>query len=90
MQQLLVAPFTPRTDQAILHADDLGGEPILLGTRIRVALIYAMEAKAGMSVYDIAKAYPHLTPHQIESALEFAHANKELMEECLRRDEQEV
>ena len=78
------------TESIISDQEIAGGEPILLGTRIRVALIYAMEARAGMSVYDIAKAYPHLTPRQIESALEFAHANRQLMEECLQRDEQEV
>lgn len=66
-----------------------GGEPVLSGTRIRVALLYAMEVKAGMSLHNIAATYPHLTPGQIESALAFARANEELMEECLRADEQE-
>ena len=64
-----------------------GNEPILLGTRIRVALLYAMAEKAGMSVEQIASGYPHLTVEQIEDALAYAHANREKMEEYLARDE---
>lgn len=64
-----------------------GNEPILLGTRIRIALLYAMAEKAGMSVEQIAGSYPHLTVEQIEDALVYAYANRENMEEYLARDE---
>ena len=64
-----------------------GNEPILLGTRIRVALLYAMKEKAGMSIEQIASAYPHLTVEQIEDALAYAYENREEMEGYLARDE---
>ena len=65
------------------------GEPILFGTRIRVSILYAMHVKAGMSVEEIAREYPHLSSSQIESALAYGQANSEEMEGYLLEDERE-
>lgn len=64
-----------------------GNEPILFGTRLRVALLYAMAEKAGLSVEQIANAYPHLMLEQIKDALAYAYANREEMEKYAARDE---
>ena len=62
-------------------------EPILAGTRIRVAILYTMESRAHMSLEEIAREYPHLSPYQIEGALQYARANRDEMERYLEQDD---
>jgi uncharacterized protein (DUF433 family) len=47
------------------------GKPIIAGTRITVELILE-KLMSGDSIADILDAYPHLTRHGIEAAIEFA------------------
>ena len=69
------------------HPHIAENEPILVGTRIRVAILYAMESRAHMSVEEIARQYPHLSPYQIEGALQYARANRDEMERYLEQDD---
>ncbi len=62
-------------------------EPILAGTRIRVAILYAMESKAHLCLEEIAREYPHLSPYQIEGALQYARANRDEMARYLEKDD---
>ncbi len=75
---------------AIAHRKDVADdEPILAGTRIRVCVLYAMHTRAGMSVEEIVREYPHLSARQIASAIEYAQANRDAMEVLLREDEEQ-
>ena len=49
----------------------LGGKPCIKGTRISVEFILDLVASGG-SRDDIVKAYPHLTPEDVEQAVRFA------------------
>jgi uncharacterized protein (DUF433 family) len=65
-----------------------GGEPVVLGTRIRVAILYAMSEKAGMNEAEIAEEYPHVPVSVVRRVLKYALANRDAMVEYLRRDEE--
>lgn len=54
------------TDLAVL-----GGKPCIKGTRISVEFILELIA-SGASRDDVVKAYPHLTPQDIEQAVRYA------------------
>lgn len=72
----------------IRHDPDIAnGEPILSGTRLRVAILYSLHVQAGLSVDELAGEYPHLSRAQIKSALDYALANSDKMEEYLAEDE---
>jgi uncharacterized protein (DUF433 family) len=49
----------------------LGGKPCIKGTRISVEFLLELVA-SGASRDDIVKAYPHLTPEDVEEALRYA------------------
>ena len=49
----------------------LGGKPCIKGTRISVEFILDLVASGG-SRDDIVKAYPHLTPEDVEQAVRYA------------------
>ena len=49
----------------------LGGKPCVKGTRISVEFILELAA-SGASRDDVVKAYPHLTPEDVEQALRYA------------------
>lgn len=49
----------------------LGGKPCIKGTRISVEFILDLVASGG-SRDDILKAYPHLTPEDVEQAVRYA------------------
>jgi len=49
----------------------LGGKPCIKGTRISVEFILELFA-SGASQDDIIKAYPHLTPEDIEESMRYA------------------
>lgn len=49
----------------------LGGKPVIKGTRISVEFLIELFA-SGASRDEILKAYPHLTPEDVEEALRYA------------------
>lgn len=53
-----------------------GGEPVIKGTRIMVALIAELEQQ-GKTVDEIVALYPHLTHAQVYDALAYYYDNKE-------------
>lgn len=65
------------------------GEPILVGTRIRVAHIYAMRRLRRMSAAQIRAEFPHLTLEQISAAIEYGDRHSEQMRRFLEEDEEE-
>ncbi|THJ25533.1 MAG: DUF433 domain-containing protein [Nitrospira sp. CG24E] len=64
-----------------------GGDPIIVGTRIPVRLIY-QRAHAGDTVETIRQAYPHLTPAQIHDALSYAYDHLAEIEDEIQREDQ--
>jgi uncharacterized protein (DUF433 family) len=57
----------------------LGGKPIIKGTRISVEFLLELFA-SGATRDDVLKAYPHLSPQDIQEALRYAA-------EALRHDQ---
>ncbi len=49
----------------------LGGKPCIKGTRITVGFLLELLAQ-GASREDILKAYPHLSPEDLEEAVRYA------------------
>jgi len=49
-----------------------GGQPVVAGTRVRVAVILGCY-RQGMSVEEIVQQYPHLRPADVHDALAYAH-----------------
>ena len=49
----------------------LGGKPCIKGTRISVEMILEWVA-SGASRDDIVRSYPHVTPEDVEEALQYA------------------
>ena len=58
-------------DRIVSNPEILGGKPCVRGTRISVEFILEMAA-SGASRDDIVRAYPHLTPDDVEEALRYA------------------
>lgn len=53
-----------------------GGEPVIVGTRLRIGLIAEME-NSGYSVDEIVGMYPHITYAQVHDALSYYYDNKD-------------
>ena len=58
-------------DHIVSNPAILGGKPCVKGTRISVEFILELVA-SGASRDDIVKAYPNLTPEDVEQALRYA------------------
>lgn len=58
-------------DRIVSDPGILGGKPCIKGTRISVEFILDLVASGG-SRDDIVKAYPHLTPEDVEQAVRYA------------------
>jgi uncharacterized protein (DUF433 family) len=78
-----------KTEHCYVHKDlaVCGGDPVIVGTRIPVRLIY-QRAHAGDTVETIRQAYPHLTPAQIHDALSYAYDHLAEIEDEIRREAQ--
>lgn len=63
-----------KTEHCYVHKDVAvcGGDPVIVGTRIPVRLIY-QRTQDGETVETIRQAYPHLTHAQIHDALSYAY-----------------
>ena len=58
-------------DRIIADPTILGGKPCIKGTRISVDFLLELLAQ-GASREDILKAYPHLSPEDLEQAVRYA------------------
>jgi uncharacterized protein (DUF433 family) len=78
-----------KTEHCYVHKDGAicGGDPVIVGTRIPVRLIY-QRTQAGETVEMIRQAYPHITPAQIHDALSYAYDHLVAIEQEIRREEQ--
>ena len=68
-----------------------GTSPAIAGTRIRVAIIAQICKRIGEgshTVGDIIKMYPHLTPEQVQAAIDYWHENRSEIEEEIREEDE--
>ncbi len=65
--------FSEEDDDMLIISDNqfMNGNPIVRGTRITVQQIL-LELARGMSVEQVLKEYPQLTPEGVKAALKFA------------------
>lgn len=68
-------------------ADRCGGQPVVVGTRIRVAIILGCY-RLGMSVEEIVQQYPSLTPADVHDALAYAYDHLAEIEAAAADDEE--
>ena len=64
-----------------------GGQPVVVGTRIRVATILTCY-RQGMGVEEIVQQYPHLKPADVHDALAYAHDHLDEIEADLAADDE--
>lgn len=65
-----------------------GGRSIIDGTRISVWAIIKWY-KSGMSIEEILKGYPHLTPAQVYDAFSYYYDNQEEIEKDIAENEED-
>lgn len=66
-----------------------GGQPVVVGTRIRVAAILGFY-RQGMTVEEIVQQFPPLRPSDVHDALAFAHDHLGEIEMAIAADDEEV
>ncbi|MCI0333080.1 MAG: DUF433 domain-containing protein [Planctomycetes bacterium] len=66
-----------------------GGQPVVAGTRIRVATILT-SYRQGMGVEEIVQQYPHLKPADVHDALAYAYDHLDEIEADLAADDEAV
>ncbi len=64
-----------------------GGYPVIRNTRIAVSLIVEF-SREGVTVEQMAKWYPHITPEAIRGALDYYAQYPERVDEDIERQEQ--
>jgi uncharacterized protein (DUF433 family) len=64
-----------------------GGQPVVAGTRLRVATILACY-RQGMSVEEIVQQYPHIKPADVHDSLAYAYDHLEEVEAALAADDE--
>jgi uncharacterized protein (DUF433 family) len=81
----------PRLDYRNIEKDPgrCGGQPIVAGTRIRVATVLTCY-RQGMNVEEIIQNYPHLKPSDVHDALAYAYDHLEEIEADLRADDEDI
>ncbi len=82
----------PKLDYRNIEKDAArcGGQPVVAGTRLRVATILACY-RQGMGVEEIGQQYPALKPADVHDALAYAHDHlDEIDAELLADDEASV
>ena len=79
----------PKLDYRNIETDAArcGGQPVVVGTRIRVATILACY-RQGMSVEEIVQQYPSLKPADVHDALAYAYDHLEESEGGLAADDE--
>jgi uncharacterized protein (DUF433 family) len=66
-----------------------GGQPIVAGTRLRVATILT-SYRQGMTVEEIVQQYPFLKPADVHDALAYAYDHLDEIEVDLANDDEEI
>ena len=66
-----------------------GGQPVVVGTRIRVATVLTCY-RQGMRVEEIVQQYPNLRPADVHDALAYAHEHLDEVESDLAADDEAV
>lgn len=81
----------PRLDYRNIDKDPArcGGQPVVAGTRIRVATILTCY-RQGMSIEEILQQYPPLKPADVHDALAYAYDHSEEIEADLAADDEAV
>ena len=69
--------------------DRCGGQPIVDGTRLRVATILT-NYRQGLSVEEIVQQYPFLKPADVHDALAYAHDHLDEIDTDLAADDEQV
>jgi uncharacterized protein (DUF433 family) len=64
-----------------------GGEPVVAGTRIRVATVLTCY-RQGMGIEEIVQQYSHLKPADVHDALAYAYDHLEEIEASLAADDE--
>jgi len=64
-----------------------GGQPVIVGTRIRVATILGWY-RMGMTVEEIVQGYPHIRPSDVHDALAYAYEHVEEIEAGIAADDE--
>lgn len=79
----------PKLDYRNIEKDPArcGGQPVVAGTRIRVATILAAY-RQGMGVEEIVQQYPHLKPADVHDALAYAYDHLDEIEADLAADDE--
>jgi len=70
-----------------MDAARCGGQPVVMGTRIRVATILACY-RQGMGVEEIVQQYPGLRPADVHDALAYAYDHLDEIEAGLAADDE--
>lgn len=66
-----------------------GGQPVVVGTRIRVAAILGFY-RQGMTVEEIVQQFPPLRPSDVHDALAFAYDHIEQIETAIAADDEDA
>ena len=66
-----------------------GGQPCIVGTRIRVALILGCY-RSGMTIEEIVQQYSHVRPSDVHDALAYAYDHMEEIEADISADDEEM
>ena len=79
----------PKLDYRNVETDvtRCGGQPVVSGTRIRVATILACY-RQGMGVEEIVQQYPGLRPADVHDALAYAYDHLDEIEAALAADDE--
>ena len=64
-----------------------GGKPRIAGHRITVQNIVVWHEQMGMSVAEIARTYPGITPADVHAALVYYHDHREAIQQQMKADE---
>lgn len=79
----------PKLDYRNVETDSArcGGQPVIAGTRIRVATVLACY-RQGMGVEEIVQQYPVLRPGDVHDALAYAYDHMDQIEAGLAADDE--
>ena len=79
----------PKLDYRNIERDPArcGGQPVVVGTRIRVAAILT-SYRQGLRIEEIVQQYPGLRPGDVRDALAYAHDHLEEIEADLQADDE--
>jgi uncharacterized protein (DUF433 family) len=79
----------PKLDYRNIEIDvtRCGGQPVVTGTRIRVATILA-GYRRGLSIEEVVQQYPGLRPADVHDALAYAYDHLDEIEAALAADDE--